>query len=221
VTALRLAHRGDWRLAPENSLAAMRAALAIPGCDGLEFDVRTAADGIPIVLHDPSLERVQGVSRRAVEMTATELQAVGVPTLADVLATAGPDAFLDVELKELPGPAFLEVLGAARSDGSGLRRAVVSSFQPEILAWLAAERPGWPRWGNARDLSALVVGFAVELGCQAIAVDWRGAHLSGIGRARDAGLALAGWTVRRRPTYRRLERLGFMAICAEAAALDG
>jgi hypothetical protein len=36
-----------------------------------------------------------------------------------------------------------------------------------------------------------------------------------------AGLDLATWTVRRRPTYRRLERFGVVAICAEAAALDG
>jgi glycerophosphoryl diester phosphodiesterase len=40
-------------------------------------------------------------------------------------------------------------------------------------------------------------------------------------RARDAGLEVAAWTVRRRATYRRLERLGVVAICAEAAALDG
>ena len=39
---LRLAHRGDWRAAPENSLAAFLAALAIPACDGLEFDVRAS-----------------------------------------------------------------------------------------------------------------------------------------------------------------------------------
>jgi glycerophosphoryl diester phosphodiesterase len=40
-------------------------------------------------------------------------------------------------------------------------------------------------------------------------------------RAEAAGLEVATWTVRRRPTYRRLERLGVAAICVEAAALDG
>jgi glycerophosphoryl diester phosphodiesterase len=52
---LRLAHRGDWRRAPENTLEAFRAALAIPACDGLEFDVRAAADGVPVVCHDETL----------------------------------------------------------------------------------------------------------------------------------------------------------------------
>jgi glycerophosphoryl diester phosphodiesterase len=36
-----------------------------------------------------------------------------------------------------------------------------------------------------------------------------------------AGLTLAAWTVRRRDTFRRLERLGVSAMCVEAAALDG
>jgi hypothetical protein len=40
-------------------------------------------------------------------------------------------------------------------------------------------------------------------------------------RRHAAGLDLIGWTVRRRPTYRRLEQLGAFAICAEGLALDG
>jgi glycerophosphoryl diester phosphodiesterase len=40
-------------------------------------------------------------------------------------------------------------------------------------------------------------------------------------RVRDAGLDLVAWTVRRRPTYRRLAYLGIAAICAEGNALDG
>ena len=39
--------------------------------------------------------------------------------------------------------------------------------------------------------------------------------------ARAAGLEVVAYTVRRRSTYDRLARLGVIAICAEAAALDG
>ena len=58
--ALRLAHRGDWRRAPENTLAAFLAAIAVPGCDGLEFDVRASADGVPVVIHDETLSASRG-----------------------------------------------------------------------------------------------------------------------------------------------------------------
>ena len=222
MTALRLAHRGDWRVAPENSLAAMRAALANRACDGLEFDVRLSGDGVPILLHDESLARVQGDAHDARDLAAGELAAWGIPTLAEVLAAAGREAFLDIELKEPATDSVLAVIHAARGRADGtLEQAVVSSFDPAIVAGLRAARPGWPVWGNARDLDPRTIAIAGELGCSALSVTWRGIDAAGVRRARDAGLDVAAWTVRRRPTFGRLERLGVIAICAEASALDG
>ncbi|HEY8989462.1 MAG TPA: glycerophosphodiester phosphodiesterase family protein, partial [Candidatus Limnocylindrales bacterium] len=97
---LRLAHRGDWRNAVENTLPAFRAALAVPGCDGLEFDVRAARGGVPVCYHDDTLTRVHRIDRRLADMTVDELEVLGVPTLADALAAIPRRAFLDVELKE-------------------------------------------------------------------------------------------------------------------------
>ena len=51
-----VAHRGGRGLAPENTLAACSLALAL-GVDAIEVDVRLTADGVPILLHDPTLER--------------------------------------------------------------------------------------------------------------------------------------------------------------------
>jgi glycerophosphoryl diester phosphodiesterase len=222
VTALRLAHRGDWRVAPENSLEAMRAALANPACDGLEFDVRVSLDAVPVLLHDATLERVQGVGASVGALMATELDRYGVPTLAAVLELAGERSFLDVELKEPASDGFFEVLERARGTASGgLDRAVVSSFDPEILAGVAAARPAWPRWGNTRDMKPETIRVAVGLGCSALAATWRAIDPTGVERAYAAGLAVASWTVRRRATFDRLERLGVTAMCVEAAALDG
>jgi glycerophosphoryl diester phosphodiesterase len=217
--ALRLAHRGDWRAAPENTLAAMRAALANPACDGLEFDVRGSREGIPVLLHDAILERVQGRPGRPEALSIGELAEAGIPTLTDVLAAAGPTAFLDVELKGEPVPDVIPVLEAAR--GTALTRAVVSSFEPETLAWLAAHRPGWPRWLNAEDLAAATLRLAAELGCRGLSVEWHAIDAAGMTRAASRGLEVAAWTVRRRDTAARLERLGVVAICVESAALDG
>jgi glycerophosphoryl diester phosphodiesterase len=216
---LRLAHRGDWRWAPENSPAAFRAALGVPGCDGLEFDVRAAADGEPVVVHDETLARVQGRPERVDELGAAALRALGVPSLAEVLATLPGDAYLDVELKGPPQRAVLGVLEAGR--GRGLDGAIVSSFEPLTLAWLARARPGWPRWLNALDLSPLTIEGARALGCAGISVLWRAVDARSARAVTAAGLGLAAWTVRRRATLRRLERLGVAFACVEAAALDG
>jgi len=219
VTTLRLAHRGDWRHAPENSLAAFAAALAIPGCDGLEFDVRVARDGVAVCYHDDTLTRVHGVDRRVADLRADELEALGIPSLATVLATVPRRAFLDVELKGDPGRGAFEALVAGR--GPGLERAVVSSFEPATLRRVGGWAPSWPRWLNARDASPATIATAIDLDCRGISVEWHALDPGTIARAREAGLAVAAWTVRRRPTARRLARLGVAAICVEAAALDG
>jgi glycerophosphoryl diester phosphodiesterase len=219
VTALRLAHRGDWRHAPENTLPALLAALAVPGCDGLEFDVRAARDGVPVVIHDDTLDRVQGVAGRVRDLTADELAVLGVPTLEDVLAAVPRRAFLDVELKGDPGRGAVDILTAGR--GPGLERAVVSSFEPDTLERVGRLAPAWPRWLNVEDLAPPTIDRAVRLDCRGVSADWRSIDARSMARAREAGLDVAAWTVRRRSTYARLERLGVVAVCVEAAALDG
>lgn len=219
VGTLRLAHRGDWRRAPENTIEAFRAALAIPACDGLEFDVRVAADGVPVVCHDATLDRVQGRPERVDALRSDALADLGVPTLEDVLRAAGRRAFLDVELKDDPGPAAVEVLAAGR--GPELHNAVVSSFDRGALAGVAHRAPGWPRWLNSSILDRGVIDSALALGCQGVSVDWRALDLDSLALARTAGLEVAAWTVRRLATFDRLARLGVVAVCVEGAALDG
>jgi glycerophosphoryl diester phosphodiesterase len=219
VPALRLAHRGDWRRAPENTIAAFRAALDVPGCDGLEFDVRAARGGVPVVIHDETLARVQGVAGRVADLTPDELARPGVPTLEDVLRAIPRRAFLDVELKGDPGRGAFDVLTAGR--GPGLERAVVSSFEAATLERVGRLAPGWPRWLNAIDLSAETIALAERIECRGISAQWRAIDERSIAGAHAAGLEVAGWTVRRRPTYARLERLGVVAVCVEANALDG
>ena len=216
---LRLAHRGDHRRAPENTLAAFLAALDIPGCDGLEFDVRASREGTPIVLHDATLERVQGHAARAAEWSASDLAAVGVPTLAAALAVVPPTAFLDIELKEDLGSPFVDALRAAR--GPDLTGAVVSSFDAPALARVRALAPTWRCWLNAEDLLPSTLDLARRLGCAGVAARWTAVDAPGMDRARALGLEVAAWTVHRRATFRRLARLGAVAVCVEGAALAG
>jgi len=215
---MRIAHRGDWRSAPENTIEAFQAALRVPGCDGIEFDVRGSADGVPVVIHDETLNRVQRVDARAADLSATALERHGVPALAEVCAAVGRRPFLDVELKEWL-PAVVEVLDGAR--GPGLDRATVSSFDAGILRSVGRARPAWRRWLNTVALDSRVIGRALELGCAGIAAQWRSVNERSATATTAAGLELVAWTVRRRPTYRRLDRLDVAAICVEASALDG
>jgi glycerophosphoryl diester phosphodiesterase len=218
-TTLRLAHRGDHRRAPENSLTAVLAAMDVPGCDGVEFDVRASADGIPVLLHDETLARVQGRPDAVGDLSATELEPLGVPTLAAVLAALPRSAFLDIELKETFGRGLVEVLAAGR--GPALHNAVVSSFDPTAIGRIRDLVPGWPCWLNTVDLSTATIAHATELGCTGVSVLARGIGPRSIRAAHAAGLTVAAWTVTRRRSYARLVELGVAAICVEGEALTG
>jgi glycerophosphoryl diester phosphodiesterase len=61
----------------------------------------------------------------------------------------------------------------------------------------------------------------VALGCRGVSIDWRALDGRSIALARQAGLEVAAWTVRRRDTFGRLRNVGVIAACVEAAALDG
>lgn len=74
---LIIAHRGASAHAPENTFAAFQKAIEV-GADGIEFDVRLARDGVPVVIHDETLKRTARRAGRISEMTSGELAAVDV-----------------------------------------------------------------------------------------------------------------------------------------------
>ncbi|MFN6962696.1 MAG: glycerophosphodiester phosphodiesterase [Pyrinomonadaceae bacterium] len=149
---LIIAHRGASAAAPENTLAAFRRATEC-GAEGVEFDVRLAADGVPVVIHDATLERTAGRREAVSQLTSRELARAdvgswfnrarpklandefageGVPTLASVLdLLAGFDGRLYVELKSEDAdlrPLCRAVAGTL-ADSPALERAIVKSFR--------------------------------------------------------------------------------------------
>lgn len=84
---LIIGHRGASAVAPENTMAAFREAIAARS-DGIEFDVRLTRDAVPVIIHDNTLRRTTGLSHRIADLTASELEGldVGVPSLAQLFA---------------------------------------------------------------------------------------------------------------------------------------
>jgi glycerophosphoryl diester phosphodiesterase len=74
---LIIGHRGAAAVAPENTMAAFREALAV-GADGIEFDVRLTRDGVPVVIHDSTLRRTGGLPHRVADLTSAEISKIDV-----------------------------------------------------------------------------------------------------------------------------------------------
>lgn len=109
---LVIAHRGGGVLAPENTLAALEAAIAA-GADMVEVDVRSTRDGVLVALHDASLARTAGLDRALAEVDYPRLIPLDagswfslrfggepVPTLEQCLAAARDRIPLMVEVKD-------------------------------------------------------------------------------------------------------------------------
>lgn len=132
---LIIAHRGASRDAPENTITAF--ALAVEqGADGIELDVRLSADGVPVVMHDASVERTTNGRGAVSKLTVEQLQQLDagdgrpVPTLDEVFEIFGPTLLYNVELKTGMWPDNnLAAAVAERIDGHHLEEHVlVSSF---------------------------------------------------------------------------------------------
>lgn len=111
---LIIGHRGAADLAPENTLEAMRAGVAA-GAAMLEFDIRLTRDGVPIVLHDPTLWRTHKMRGSISSLTLAELQTKTklqpVPTLAEVLDEFFGKVRLNIECKgKGSGKAAIELV---------------------------------------------------------------------------------------------------------------
>ena len=194
--------------------------MRIPGCDGVEFDVRLARDGVPVLLHDETLARVQHRPGRVDRLDRRGArQRPGSRGWTTVLA-ALHGAWLDVELKgDDHGDATAAVLRAAR--GEAPDDAVISSFDPP-----AARRDARPAAGlgplaqrdrprarprcRSRSASA-VAAVAVLWGAITPASIRRGARRRAGGRGVDGAPDARPWT--------GSARLGVVACCVEAAAL--
>lgn len=119
-TVLIIGHRGAAAVAPENTLLSFERALT-DGADGIEFDVRLARDGVPVVIHDASLRRTALRRGTVANFSSVELSEIDagtwfnlrhprracpeyaratIPTLAAVFESLGKsDALLYVEMK--------------------------------------------------------------------------------------------------------------------------
>lgn len=67
------AHRGQWRAAPENSLAAIARAVEV-GAEVVEIDVRRTKDGALVLMHDDTVDRTTDGTGKVADLTLAEIQ---------------------------------------------------------------------------------------------------------------------------------------------------
>lgn len=147
-TVTIVAHRGCSGEAPENTMAAFKLALSEPDIAMIELDVHLSKDGVPVVIHDHTLDRTTNGSGPVAAHTLEELRrldaggkfaaefaAERIPTLEEVLELAKGRCTLHVELKMLGSEyAGIEEKVIALVRRHGMQNEVVlSSFNHDSM----------------------------------------------------------------------------------------
>lgn len=218
-----IAHRGASGTCPENTLLAFDRALEY-GADALELDVRLSADGVPVVIHDSTLERTTDGRGPVGAWPLERLRALDagggerIPTLADVLERY-PTTPIIVDIKELPcAQPVAALLLVHRAAG----RVLVGAFARRALR--PFDLPAYHR-AAARSETALAwlgsrVNLAVGGRFRAFTVPRRYRGVRVVDRRFVAAAARRGrpvhvWTVNHREEAERLRAMGIAGIITD------
>jgi glycerophosphoryl diester phosphodiesterase len=233
---LIIGHRGASAVAPENTMAAFREALAV-GADGIEFDVRLTRDGVPVVIHDSTLRRTGGLPRRVAELTWDEISKVDVgswfgksfanetvPSLAELFRLfQSNNSTLYLEMKSdavADQRPLAEACVRAIEEHSLQERVVVECFQLPAIKILKEFNPEIktvalfePSFTNPSVLSdQRIINQATDVGAAALALHHRLARKSLVEKAKAAGLHVAVWTVDDPAWIDRAQAIGIDAL---------
>lgn len=219
-TGYSYAHRGYFNTTetPENSLPSFEA--AIEKGFGIELDVQLSRDGVPMVFHDATLERMCGVEGNIWDYTAAQLQEMSlmgtehtIPTLKQALDLIDGRTPLLVEYKmdrvDTAVCAESEKL-LAEYDGE----YCIQAFDPRVLIWYRQNEPEVVRGQLAREFwddekyagQPLYLALSYLVGNVAtrpdfISYSFEGADNLSINLCRLMGADIACWTLRTPQDY--------------------
>jgi glycerophosphoryl diester phosphodiesterase len=215
---LVISHAACGGHAPENTLAGILEALRI-GADAIEIDVQTSADGVPVLMHDLTVDRTTGGSGEVAKLMLEQLRALDaggepVPTLAEVLDLTVGHALLVIEIKQ---PGIEEHVAAVIREREAIGHSMAWSFFPQVLEAMRRVEPripggllvsveSLPHWPKMREL-------ALRTGLQAVSVFFAGITEAVVRDCARSGLALYAWTVDSKREIARLIDLGVDGIC--------
>jgi glycerophosphoryl diester phosphodiesterase len=222
------AHRGASVSAPENTMAAFRAAMDA-GATYAELDVQRTADGRLIVLHDGDVLRLGGDPRRVKDLTAAELQGIDVgrkydrrftgevpPTLEEVIALVRGRMKLNVELKyNVPDPGLAPAVIDLLKREDFLDQVVITSLDYAALKQVESLEPRLP----TGHIVTAAVGNVLRSEADFLSLNSARATTSLVRKAHAAGKGVHVWTVNQPEVMLRMIERGVDNIITDDPAL--
>jgi glycerophosphoryl diester phosphodiesterase len=222
------AHRGASIAAPENTVAAFRAALDA-GATYVELDVQRARDGEIVVLHDGDFMRMGDDARKIGELTVADIAAIDIgrkyaaayagehaPRLADVIALVRGRMRINVELKyNVPDAGLAQAVVDLLRRESFVDQVVITSLDYEALREIERIEPSLP----TGHIVTAAVGDIVRSEADFLSLNSARATAFLIRRAHAAGKGIHVWTVNTPEMMVRMIERGVDNIITDDPAL--
>ncbi len=195
------AHRGLNPACPENTVPAFAAAAAV-GAHEVEMDLWLSSDGVPVVCHDPAVDRTTSGSGKISELNWEDIRSfdagiktglpwsgIRVPRFEEALDASGQEAVLNVHIKDAgPGGELVRLACDALRAGVRAHKAYIACAGEEVLEIAAEYAPELERAVLSGKASpekqietAVKYGCArVQFGRNAGEADFRAAHEAGL-----------------------------------------
>lgn len=201
---LRIGHRGACGYAPENTLASMRKALELK-VDGFEFDIQLSKDGVPVVIHDDTLERTTNGKGLVSDFTLKELQKFDagngekIPSLRDVINMVDKQTRLFIELKaEASTKPVADIMKyAVQNLGWNYDQFFICSFNHQQIAESRALIPEVRTCALFVGIPVTLAQIAMEAGAWSINPSIHHINQELVDDARKRGLKVMVWTADR------------------------
>lgn len=227
-------HRGGSTTAPENTIPAVRSALA-QGFDYVEVDLALTSDGYAVLMHDRTVDRTTNGSGRIADLALSQVRELdaGAWFSAEFAGTRVPTSseLLDT-LSERHGRAILDLKGGWTSAAAvslvddiaahGLeRRVAIASFDARTLAYVEARSSVISRLAILKKLPTDVVEAALQVGARGVVVDRRAvaARPEIVDELHAAGLRVIVYTLNTDRQWNAVTELGVDGIVTDDPGL--
>ncbi|WP_405131959.1 glycerophosphodiester phosphodiesterase family protein [Paenibacillus sp. FSL H8-0317] len=207
---LCVAHRGFSSIAPENTMAAFLMAMERPEVQWMELDVQLSRDGVPVVIHDFTVDRTTNGKGLVRETDWADLQRLDagawknksykgerIPALSELLDRSCGRVRLNIELKTqgdmypgLPAAVIHEVRKRHMQND-----VVITSFEPAALIEVKKLAPEIQTGLIIDARPGDLLTALRKMNCTFLSIGYTNVDKSLMNEMRNAGIRVMAWTV--------------------------
>lgn len=213
---IKIGHRGAKGYASENTLASFQKAQELK-VDGIELDIHLSKDGVPVVIHDATVNRTTSQQGFVRNFTATQLQEWQIPSLQQVIDIIEPPCFINIEIKD-PSATTAVMQLLEKNNASKLRAFIdfqISSFNWSVLEEVSNINPNLFLGVLTENSIEEAMKFGLQIKAKSINPKFSLLTIEKVTLLHENGFHVFPWTVNTFTDIEAMKHLGVDGIISD------